>query len=110
MTNDNNKPIGHFNKDKEKKLIQIVIEIEPNEFINKIQHNYLFEIKDKWFVNLTTQNIPDNVTSLIQLGANFSIPSHNKKYLLEIIKDVENNLRFFNKKQRNQLEHILFPH
>lgn len=59
---------------------------------------YIKIVLDKWFINLSSHNIPENVISLLQLDENFSLPISKKSNLYEIIKDVENNLKFLDKK------------
>jgi len=50
-------------------------------------------VKDKWFVNLSRQNIPQHVQILLQLGQNFSLPAINtKNNITQFIKNIENNI------------------
>lgn len=57
-------------------------------------------LRENWFVNLSTVSIPRDVQVLLQLGENFSLPSFNlDKLTMELIKNLENNLR------SNQQEH-----
>jgi len=50
-------------------------------------------INNKWFINLSSTHIPDNIVSFLQLGGNFSLPVTNKTQLTtEFIINFENNL------------------
>lgn len=71
--------------------------IKANTFSNQSAVS-LFDIRNGWFVNLSSCDIPDKVVELLQLGDNFSMPNINNHGLFEVIKDFENNLRFFDKK------------
>lgn len=54
----------------------------------------LLQIQNKWFVNLSSVQIPPEVQGLLQLGYNFCLPVMNKKHVtMEFIKYVENNIR-----------------
>ena len=53
----------------------------------------LLETKDKWFVNLSTIQIPSEIQGLLQLGENFCLPTHNKdKVVSEFVKSVEHSI------------------
>ncbi|KMQ88038.1 reverse transcriptase [Lasius niger] len=50
-------------------------------------------IQNKWFVNLSSKHIPQEVQGLLQLGENFSLPTMNTDTItVEFIKCVENNI------------------
>ena len=68
------------------------ISLHPSSFSN-IHPPSPLQIRDKWFVNLSSTHIPNEVQGLLQLGGTFSLPCHNKdKIITEFIKNVENNL------------------
>lgn len=69
--------------------------------------NLLVVTNNKWFINLTNIDIPPDVSSLLQLGQNFSLSTTlNKNTAIhEMIKDIEciksRNLSRFLPKVRN---------
>ena len=71
---------------------------KPNIEINisppsNLQSQNPLDIKEKWFINLSSTSIPTHIRSILQLGDNFSLPFLNKEKLtIEFIKNVENNL------------------
>jgi len=68
------------------------IYINPSNFTQINNGSSLENTKSKWFVNLSSHTIPNDVQCLLQLGSNFSLPSKNiKKDYLEMIKNLENN-------------------
>lgn len=84
------------------------IHVNPKDFDN-INRPSTFDIKKKWFINLSTLNIPDDVVSILQLGENFSLSNANKRNLLEIIKDVKINLRHFDVKSPDTFRSHFIP-
>jgi len=70
------------------------IELDPEDYEHKTKP--LFEIRDKWFVNISNAHIPDRVIGFLQLGEGFCLPSNDKNNLVtEYIKHIENNLTKF---------------
>lgn len=71
--------------------------IDPFEFFNKINNN-LQDTNNRWFINLSNETIPKEVSTLLQLGGKFSLPStmNKKKAIHEFIKDVESNTKNHN--------------
>lgn len=69
-------------------------------------------IGDKWFVNLSSVQIPENVISFLQLGSIFSLaPSIPKKTdIFEIIQYIENNIKHLSDEGKNDIRSHLFPH
>jgi len=69
------------------------VTLDPQNFSNIKKFSPLNEVKDKWFVNLSHQDIPYHVQNLLQLGQNFSLPSINtKNNITQFIKNIENNI------------------
>lgn len=67
------------------------IEINLASFIDKAQQP--LQINNKWFINLSSTIIPNEVQSLLQLGDNFNLPiTNNEKLTIEFIKNIESNL------------------
>lgn len=66
--------------------------IIANDFSQKVS-NSLDQTNKKWFINLTDTDIPSNVSNLLQLRSNFSLPINNDKKLAihEFIKNIESN-------------------
>lgn len=85
------------------------IEIKPN-LINQIENFKKNYINNKWFINLTNINIPNNVIKLLQLGERFAIPVRNNifKVTLETIKDVENNIKNFDHSSKQNIRNQVF--
>lgn len=53
-----------------------------------------FSVKNKWFKNLSSCQIPEDIQGLLQLGDNFSLPFNNKeKTTMEFIKNIEFNIQ-----------------
>ena len=66
--------------------------ISANSF-RDATYNPWQQTNQRWFINLTDKDIPPNVTNLLQLGGDFSLPVNiNKKVAIhEFIKDIESN-------------------
>jgi len=57
------------------------------------QFSPLKTVNKKWFVNLTKNNIPHSVQTLLQLDQNFSLPPNNtQNNIIQLIKNIENNI------------------
>lgn len=58
-------------------------------------------IQEKWFINLSSKEIPFEVRRLLQFGEEFCLPvvSHSDKIITEFIKHIENNLHKIRNKQ-----------
>lgn len=72
----------------------------------------LLNVKNDWFVNLSSKAIPDNVISLLQLGSTFNLPprTHNKFEIFEIIKDVEHNIKNWKHEEKIDVRSRLLLH
>jgi len=80
------------------------VKLHPSYFINSQLPPSISSIREKWFTNLSSKPIPNNVQFLIQLGDNFSLPTSNKeKITKEIIKSVECNIKKFPKTMHNNI-------
>jgi len=86
---------GHQDHYKHSSLYQdnkIIIDIEPSLFSDSKYD--ISSINDKWFINMSSTHVPENIKSLLQLGGNFSLPLTNKtKLTTDFIINFENNLR-----------------
>ncbi|XP_077255641.1 uncharacterized protein LOC143893802 [Temnothorax americanus] len=72
--------------------LDIEVRINPGKF-RDIQPP-ITQINDKWFINLSSVAIPNDVQNLLQFGDNFSLPVCNtEKLTIEFIKNIEHNLR-----------------
>jgi len=67
------------------------INISPEKFKKDNMLTPLSQTNDKWFINLSNQSIPTDVTKLLQLGEGFSFPffKNKKETVIEFIKDFE---------------------
>jgi len=73
-----------------------MVKLQPSSFLDFQLLPSIFSIRKKWFTNLSSKPIPENVQSLLQLGDNFSLPTLDKNKLTkEIIKSVEWNIKKF---------------
>lgn len=70
------------------------------QFETKIQHLFtsFFNIdRSKWFVNISSKDIPDTVSDLLSLGDNFALPIEQEQkndrtnYVLDVVKSFEVN-------------------
>jgi len=64
----------------------INVMLDPHYFANINNASPLDVINDKWFVNLSHQDIPQQVQGLLQLGQNFSIPAMNMVQKITLLK------------------------
>jgi len=91
----NNKYYPNTNLDPPSKLQRgaINVTIDPKKF-NINEENRLEHTRNKWFVNLSNTMIPQEVSTLLQLGDRFCLPTNsNKKHAIhEFIKDIESNI------------------
>ncbi|KYQ53742.1 hypothetical protein ALC60_07325 [Trachymyrmex zeteki] len=66
--------------------------IHPNSFPSQNNSSSLTTIRKKWFINLSSVEIPHNIQCFLQLGENFALPFNNKnKIIFECIKSVESS-------------------
>ncbi|KMQ88955.1 hypothetical protein RF55_11479 [Lasius niger] len=64
--------------------------LDPSTF--KDSFTSISDIKIKWFINLISSHIPQEVQCLLQLGDNFNLPTIDKeKTIVEFIKSIEHN-------------------
>jgi len=84
--------------------------IDPQKFCNKPK-NVLDSTNKKWFINLSNHRIPTEVSSLLQLGGKFCLPTHpNKKFSIhEFIKDIECNAHFQDTNKQILIRNIAIP-
>lgn len=87
------------------------VHISPLDFINNNNKDYTQQWTKKWFVNLSSTNISEEVVDLLKLGPNFSLPpvSLNKNIVFQFIKDFENNILKYNAPLRERVRMILVP-
>lgn len=78
-----------------------IVYIDPSEF-SAFKLDYDNVRLKKWLVNLSSP-IPKNISELLSLSPNFSLPFYNskKEIVFQIIKDVENNIKKYNIPQRH---------
>jgi len=70
--------------------------IDPHKFGVNLDDS-LDHTNNKWFINLSNINIPQEVSTLLQLGEKFCLPIRNKKQAIhEFIKDIESNMNLHN--------------
>jgi len=98
---DNNENIVHSNS--------INISVNPHKFKERLPLTE--DTNNKWFINLSDTEVPLEVSKLLQLGNNFSLPTHlNKKTAIhEFIKDIESNKKY-NIKQLLTIRNKVIPH
>ena len=91
-----------------RKIVNITI--DPNKFLEPPK-DPLSTTNNKWFLNLTQQSIPEDVSNLLQLGGEFCLPiSQNKKEVVhEFIKDVESNIIQKKIKKETNIRNIVIP-
>ena len=106
-TNNNYSPITQSTISN-RKIVNIII--DPNKFLEPPE-DPLSTTNNKWFLNLTQQSIPDDVSNLLQLGGEFCLPiSQNKKETVhEFIKDVESNIIQKKIKKETNIRNIVIP-
>ncbi|XP_077273242.1 uncharacterized protein LOC143903487 [Temnothorax americanus] len=99
-----NKPIGNPDNN------TIETFIEPSEFSNR-SFDPLEQTNDKWFVNLSNMDIPQDVTKLLQFGNNFCLPNslNKKKTIHEFIKDIEGNTKRNNINNLPRVRNAVIP-
>jgi len=74
----------------------IEINIDPSTIVMESSSS-LYSFRNKWLINLSKIDIPQNIQYLLQLGHNFSLPALNtKNNIIELIKNIENNIRKLN--------------
>jgi len=85
----------------------ININISPDRFINNI-NKPLNQTNSKWFINLSSCDIPMEVSNLLQLGEGFSFPffKSKKESVIEFIKDFEGT-GFKNNKQKIKIRNTV---
>ncbi|KYM95692.1 hypothetical protein ALC62_13658 [Cyphomyrmex costatus] len=69
-----------------------MIVIFPNDFPS---HNSssLSTVRDKWFINLSSVDIPHNIQCFLQLGENFALPFNKKsRIIFDCIKNIESSI------------------
>jgi len=88
----------------------IKISINPHEFNNKSNVS-LDHTNNKWFLNLSNSVIPKEVSTLLQFGERFSLPTHlNKKRAIhEFIKDIESNMALHKSNKQILIRNIAIP-
>lgn len=81
------------------------VDIGQDAFLTSVPRSPL-ELRNKWFVNLSTQQIPTVVQGLLQLGANFCMSIMRKidNLVTHFIKYLENSIRFYRLTREIQLE------
>jgi len=87
---NNNKLEFKFGETEEKKGEFVDIILTPKEFENNNTKPFT-QTNKKWFINLSNDIIPLEVSNLLQLGEGFSIPcfKNKKQSVIEFIKDFE---------------------
>ncbi|XP_018347291.1 PREDICTED: uncharacterized protein LOC108751554 [Trachymyrmex septentrionalis] len=66
-----------------------MISILPNSFPSQVPSS-LSTVRDGWFLNLSSCDIPNNVQCFLQLGEDFALPFDNKnKIIFNCIKGIE---------------------
>jgi len=70
--------------------ISSTVNISPMNFVPRSVDS-LMQTNHRWFVNLSSFNIPEEISNLLQLGEGFSIPvfKNKKELVIEFIKDME---------------------
>jgi len=91
-------------------LSQFVVNIDPNEYTHSVR-SPLEHTNEKWFINLTNVAIPTQVSNLLQLGSNFSLPIDNQKKIAihEFIKDIEIHNRYINDTEKVKIRNTIIP-
>jgi len=87
------------------------VNIVPNKFMDHTIEP-LNQTNNKWFMNLTNVTIPIDVSNLLQLGGNFSLPvdrSTKKNIIHEFIKDIENHNRYITETEKSKIRNTTIP-
>jgi len=89
---------------------KIIVNVDPNNFINN-KINPLNHTNNKWFINLTNAIISTQVSNVLQLGGNFSLPidSNKKTTIHEFVKDIENHNRYINDTEKAKICNTIIP-
>jgi len=112
VNEDSNKFIKSFPKNpitsKNETLVQT--KIDPLQYMD-VSSDPLTTINSKWFINLSNSFIPTEVSRLLQLGNNFSLPATlNKKIAIhETIKDIESNIKSFHLENQVKIRNTIIP-
>lgn len=72
--------------------------------LNALKQNYInkFRIQDKWFVNLSTTNVPEDIKVTLALGPKFSFKTTTKDiHMGKLVADIENILSKVDKERRD---------
>jgi len=90
----------------------INIMVDPDSFNINNQNESLEHTNNKWFVNLSDVAIPHEVSTLLQYGDRFSLPTHsNKKTAIhEFIKDIESNIYLQKSNKQTMIRNIAIPY
>jgi len=88
----------------------IDISIDPHKFGNK-SYDPLDKTNSKWFINFSDSEIPHEVSTLLQFGDRFCLPTYlDKKFAIhEFIKDVESNSFFHSFNKQTLIRNITIP-
>lgn len=91
--------------------ISVFINIDPNKFIHKTSNIKILDTNNHWFINLSNNIIPKEVSNLLQLGGKFSLPilNNKKKAIHEFIKDVESNNKKYNISNQISIRNTSIP-
>lgn len=91
-------------------LRSIEVFVYPKTFIDQVNNSSLANIRDKWMLNLSSINIPNEIQTLLQFGENFSLLVYDRKnVILEHIKNIENNLHKMSPDQRLNIRNLSIP-
>jgi len=90
--------------------ILVQTKIDPVQYID-VPSDPLITTNNKWFINLSNSFIPTEVSRLLQLGNNFSLPAiFNKKIAIhETIKDIESNIKSFHLENQVRIRNTIIP-
>jgi len=86
------------------------ITVNPEKYTNNESFNP-DHVNSKWFLNLSKIDLPHQVSTLLQFGGRFCLPTHiNKKLAIhEYIKDIESNSTFQNSNKQSLIRNIAIP-
>lgn len=70
---------------------QLTVSLDPLSFPSSVSP--VWQLRDKWFINLSSHNIPHEVQTLLQLGEKFCLPIVDKEITtINLLKNVECNI------------------
>jgi len=86
------------------------VKLDPRNYSNILNTSSFDLINNKWFINFSYVNIPQNIQRLLQLGQNYPLPFTNtKNNIIQLIKNIENNIIKLYQDTQNEIRNRSMP-